>query len=198
MVQVERYGNFQPTGKSKDKKQIILTHTSRNIEDYLKSISFRFNKKYNKIPNYLIDREGKIYNLISDLEYTKFFNEEKLNKNSVIISLENLGWLYKEPLKDYYVNWIGDIYNKKVYDKKWRDYFFWEPYTQKQIESTANLCKIIMKNMNIKKNIIGHNTKINGIENFEGLATRSNFDVEMTDLSPAFDFDYITKLIENE
>jgi len=198
MVQVEKYGNFQPKGKSKEKKQIILTHTSRNIEDYLNSVSFRFNKKYNKIPNYIIDREGKIYNLISDLEYTKFFNDESVNKNSIIITLENLGWLYKEPLKDYYVNWIGDIYNGKVVDRKWRDYFFWQPYTESQINSTAFLCKKLFIDMKINNDVIGNNTKINGIERFEGVTTRSNYDVNYTDLSPAFNFELFLKKIENE
>lgn len=198
MPKIEKYGKFQSFGKSKEKTQIVLTHTSRNIEDYLKSILFRFNGKYTKIPNYLISKEGKIYNLLPNTDYSKFFNDEKLDKQSIIISLENLGWLNKEPLKDYYVNWIGDIYNGKVVDKKWRDYFFWEPYTESQINSTVFLCKKLFNDMKISNEIIGHNTKINGIENFKGVATRSNYDMNYTDLSPAFDFDFFTKKIENE
>jgi hypothetical protein len=101
-------------------------------------------------------------------------------------------------LKDYYVNWINDIYNGKVVDKKWRDYFFWQPYTDAQLKSTVFLCKKLFNEVGIKKEIIGNNTKINGIEKFEGVTTRSNYDINYTDLSPAFDFELFSKLIENE
>jgi len=196
MIEITKYGNFESSGKSKTKYQIILTHSSRNSEDYLNSLLSRYNGKYHKIPNYFIDRKGKIYNLLSNIEYSKFFYEEKLNKNSIIICLENLGWLNKEPLKDYYVNWIGDIYNGKVVDKKWRDYFFWQPYTEIQVESTILLCKKLFEDIGINKESVGNNTKINGIEKFEGVTTRSNYNINHTDLSPAFDFDFFINEIE--
>ena len=41
-------------------------------------------------------------------------------------------------------------------------------------------------------------TKINGIEKFEGIVSRSNYDSDFTDLSPAFEFDYFNQKIENE
>ena len=121
-----------------------------------------------------------------------------INKQSIFICLENLGWLQKEPLKDYYVNWIGDIYKGKVFEKKWRDYFFWDPYTEKQILSTVLLCKNLFEDMGIKNEIVGHNTKINGIQKFEGVVSRSNFNSDFTDLSPAFSFEDFLKKIEDE
>ena len=121
-----------------------------------------------------------------------------MNWNSIVISLENLGWIQKEPLTNHYVNWIGDIYNGEVVDKKWRDYFFWQPYTELQIKSTVFLCNKLFDEIGINKKVIGHNTKINRIENFEGVATRSNYNVNFTDLSPAFDFDYFINLIDHE
>ena len=154
MIDIINYGNFKPLGKQKKKHQIILSHTSRNVENYLQSIKYRYNGKYHKIPNYIITKEGKILKLLEDIEYSKFFNEDKINRNSVIIVLENLGWIQKEPLKDYYVNWIGDIYKGNVHEKKWRDYFFWEPYTEKQIDSTVILCKMLFNELWIKNNVI--------------------------------------------
>jgi len=198
MLDVKKYGKFKGVGKSNKKFQIVLVHTSRNVDDYLKSISNRFNGKYNKIPHYLIKRDGEVLSLLSNKEYVNFFKDEKINKNTIVISLENLGWLHKEPLKDYYVNWIGDIYNGEVVDKKWRDYFFWQPYTELQIKSTVFLCNKLFDEIGINKKVIGHNTKINRIENFEGVATRSNYNVNFTDLSPAFDFDYFINLIDHE
>ena len=127
-----------------------------------------------------------------------YFKEPNINRNSIIICLENLGWLQKEPLTDYYINWIGDIYKGKVYEKKWRDFYFWQPYTEKQINSTVELCKQISKDMSIPSTIIGHNTKINGVNKYEGIVTRSNYYSNKTDLSPAFNFEEFLKKIEHE
>jgi N-acetyl-anhydromuramyl-L-alanine amidase AmpD len=180
------------------KKQIILTHTSRKIEQYLVSLKYRFNGKYDRIPHYLITRDGKIIQLLENKQTTKYFNNKTFDSSSIIISLENLGWVEKEPLKKHYINWIGDIYNEKVVDKKWRDYFFWQPYTEIQIEQTALLCKKLSKEESINLTCVGHNTKLNKMETFEGIMTRSNFDEFSTDLSPAFDFEYFIKKLENE
>jgi len=40
MLNIEKYGNFKTTGKQKKKKQIILCHTSREVEEYLTSLKF--------------------------------------------------------------------------------------------------------------------------------------------------------------
>ena len=49
-----------------------------------------------------------------------------------------------------------------------------------------------------QKQIIGHNTKINGIERYEGVVSRSNFNSDYTDVTPSFDFEKFQKKIENE
>jgi N-acetyl-anhydromuramyl-L-alanine amidase AmpD len=135
---------------------------------------------------------------MEDEGYGKYFNNKTFDKQSIVISLENLGWLEKQPLKNYYINWIGSIYNENVFDKKWRDYFFWEPYTQIQIEKTAELCKKLIEKFDIEPVCLGHNTKTNKLETFSGIITRSNIDQDSTDLSPAFDFEYFIKLLEDE
>lgn len=198
MIEVEKYGNFKSLGKNKKKYQIILIHTSRNAENYLQSLKYRYNSKFKKIPNYLITKNGKILQLLSNNEYSEMFSNGNVNKNSIVICLENLGWLQKEPLKDYYVNWIGDIYKGKAFEKKWRDYFFWDPYTEEQINSTVELSKKLFEELGIRRNIIGHNTKINGIEKYEGVTTRSNYESIFTDVSPSFSFEEFIKKVDNE
>jgi N-acetyl-anhydromuramyl-L-alanine amidase AmpD len=196
-MEIIKYGDFKPLGKQKKKSQIILTHTSRNVENYLASLRYRYNGKYTKIPNFVITKEGKVLQLLENIEHSNYFSEVNINRNSIIISLENLGWLEKQPLENHYVNWIGDIYKGNTFDRKWRDYFFWEPYGENQIESLVSLCKKITKNMKISQESIEHNTKIIGIERFQGIVTRSNFDKNFTDLSPAFDFELFKKKLEN-
>jgi hypothetical protein len=198
MVDIEKYGNFTESGTHENKTQIILCHTSRGVEEYLTSLNLRFNERYNKIPNYVVTREGRVLELLSETSYSNLFTNIDVNKNSIVISLENLGWLEKKPLKNYYINWKGSIYNEQVYEKKWRDFFFWQPYTNSQIEKTVNLCLQIAESRQIKKRFIGHNTKVDGVETFNGIVTRSNFDTKFTDLNPSFDFVNFTKKIENE
>lgn len=193
---VIKYGNFKPLGKQKKKNQIILTHTGRNVENYLASLLYRCNGKFDRIPNYVIKKNGDILQLLDNIEHTNYFNEPNINRNGIIISLENLGWLEKQPLENYYVNWIGDIYKGIPYERKWRDYFFWDKYTSNQIESLGYLLKTIMDEMKITKEITGHNTKINGIEIFKGIVSRSNFDVNYTDVNPSFDFDKLRNIID--
>lgn len=192
------YDEFKPKGKNNKKYQIIIINSSRKFPEYLVSLQNRHFGKYNKIPNYIITNQGIIHQLLSDEEYSSIFKDENINKNSIIICLENLGWLNKEPLKDYYINWIGNIYKGVVFDRKWREHFFWEPYKEEQMISLSNLCKDLTKKNSITKKLIGHNTKIHGIEKIKGIVTRSNFDSNFTDVTPAFDFDKFNKLLGNE
>jgi N-acetyl-anhydromuramyl-L-alanine amidase AmpD len=198
MIDIIKYGEFKPVGKQKKKHQIILTHTSRNINDYLQSLKFRFNGDFKRIPNYIITRDGKILQLLGNTEHSEYFKDPNINRNSIIISLENLGWLKKEPLTDYYINWIGDIYKGNVFEKKWRGYYFWQPYTESQIENLGLLCKGLFESLGIKTQVVEHNTKISGVEKYGGIVTKSNFSLDYTDVSPAFKFNELLKKIENE
>ena len=197
MIDLVKYGKFKTIGKEKFKRQIILCHTSREVEEYLTSLKVRYNSKYDKIPNYVITKNGKILQLLPDEGHTNFFTENSINRNSVIVCLENLGWLEKKPLTNYHINWKGSIYNQEVYEKKWRDFFFWEPYTEEQVQSTAELCLHLTEILNIKKRCIGHNTRFEGVEHYEGIVSKSNFDGRYTDLNPSFNFDNFIKLIDN-
>jgi len=198
MDDIQKYGNFKTTGKQKKKKQIILCHTSRDIEEYLVSLKYRYNGKFDKIPNYVISRSGEILQLLPDNGNTNFFGDENINRNSIIVCLENLGWLEKKPLTNHYINWKGSIYTEEVYEKKWRDFFFWQPYTSNQIQATADLCTHLSETLHIEKRCIGHNTKVDGVHRFEGIVSRSNFDSNFTDLNPSFNFENFTKNIKNE
>lgn len=183
---------------SKNKTQILLTHTSRNKLDYVQSLKYRLNGMYSKIPHFIVDRDGKIIQLLETETISNYSIENNINKNSIIISLENLGWLEKQPLKNYYINWIGNIYKEKVFEKKWRDYFYWQPYTDEQVKQSVNLIKDLTKKYDIKLKCIGHNTKLKGSEKFQGILSESNFDEFSTNLSPAFDYEKFEKYLKDE
>lgn len=198
MVRDYLYKDFKSEGTYKKKKQIILCHTSREVEEYLTSLKFRYNGKYSKIPHYIITKKGEILNTLQNSKYSKIFEDEKTNQSSIIISLENLGWLERKPLSSDYITWNRSIYKGEVFEKKWRDYFFWDFYPEEQMDGLAKICNEICETLEIPKSCSGHNTKIEGIKNFEGIVSRSNFDTRFTDLSPSFDFTKLLKKLEHE
>ena len=79
MVDVILYGNFKSKVKGKRRKQIVLCHTAREVEEYLASLRFRNNAKYEKIPHFVITKEGKVLELLSPKWETKFFGDNFLD-----------------------------------------------------------------------------------------------------------------------
>jgi N-acetyl-anhydromuramyl-L-alanine amidase AmpD len=193
MEEIKKIEFFKVKGKNSNKKQIILTHTSRNIKDYITGLKNRNNGKYTKIPHYIIGRDGDIYQLMNYNAYNEYMNNSSVNRNGIVISFENLGWLRKNPLSGDYINWLGDTYRGDIYTKKWKGYTFWQPYTKEQEISVLKLIDYLCKETNIPNSSIGHNVKIDKIENFNGIVSCSNFDTERTDVNPAFNFDIFIK-----
>ena len=190
--------DFNPIGESNKKTQIILSDTKRDYKNYIESLKYRYNKKNPFLPHYVITKTGVIYNIIKPNTYSNYMENENYDKKSIVICLENLGWLKKNTLDSSYSNWIGDIYKKKVYEKKWRGHFFWDKYEDKQIISLIMLLKELCKKFKIPIESLGHNVKQDGVENFKGIVTRSNYDSYYKDVNPAFDFKLLKELLEND
>ena len=198
MIEISKFGNFKNFDKNKNKRQIVLCETFRNSEDYLNTIKFRNNGNYTKVPNYLITKEGKVIGLLPDDCYSNFFKKNEIDRQSIIICLENLGWLKKLPIEGDYQNWIGGVCNSKPFEKKWRDKMYWDEYTPEQVESLVDLCKKLTKKFSINKTFIGHNTKVDGVQIFNGIVCRSNYNNKYTDPNPSFKFEEFKTSIENE
>lgn len=167
----------------------MLTHTSRPLGYYMMSLKYRYGGKYEKIPHYVISKDGEVKNFFEPKYSSNFFGVRKIDNRSIIIVLENNGWLKKHHLSGKFMNWIGDIYFKKPFEKKWRGYGFWDEYTEEQYDSLSKLIKYLTKEFDIPVEFVGHNTKVTGVENFKGITSRSNYSDVYTDVSPAFDFE---------
>lgn len=187
---------FKPLGNYKRKKQIVLAHTSRNMLDYVNSLKYRYNGNNKKLPHYIIDRDGRLFQIIPPNTYSEYMETSVLNKQSIIICLENLGWLRKNPLTSYYVNWIGDTHKDEIYERKWRGHFFWQPYTEEQYDSLCDLVNVLCEEYDIPNISIGHNVVVDKVENFKGISSKSNYNMEYTDINPSFDFEKFTKNIK--
>ena len=180
--------------KSKTKKkQIVLTNTSYPIDDFLTRIKLRYNKKYNKVPAYTIDRFGTLFFHFNSENYTSFFENEILNKPSIAISLENVGWLNYIDEKNIYVDWRGMPYTGNVIQKTWRNKKYWAEYTNEQISTLLELIDYLCIKHSIDKNFVGSNVFMDGAEKIKGILNRSNFNKNYYDLTPAFDFEKLTK-----
>jgi N-acetyl-anhydromuramyl-L-alanine amidase AmpD len=177
------------------KKRIILIDTKRHFDEYIKSVEFRLNKKNTKIPHYLVRQDGEVFQLLGDSEGSELSFDLTEDYCGIVIALENLGWLDRLPLTSHHINWIGSIYKEKVFERKWRDYIFWQNYTDEQYVSLSKLCQEIFKTQQINNRCVGHNVKVTGVEKYEGIVSRSNFSERYTDVNPAFDFDRFNELL---
>ncbi len=184
--------------ETENKRQIILTNTFRTESDFIKQLKYRYNGENKKIPHFFVNKKGDVTNLLNSNVISDFFAFNGSGEESIFISLENLGWVERVSTKDYYSNFLGYIKKTDIYEKKWRDYFFWDIYSDEQINATANLCKQLLVQYKMKNKFIGHNTKLTGIETYNGIVCKSNYSTYYTDVSPSFPFVKFTNLIENE
>ena len=181
---------------NKEKNQIILLNSFKKSDDFISQLKNRFNGKNKKIPHFLINKDGKILKFISTDTISEFFLNN--GNNAIIICFENFGWMEKVPTKNFYSNFLGYIKKNDIYEKKWRDYFFWDIYSIEQINSAIELCQKLMIDYPMIKKFIGHNTKINDAEHFNGIVSKSNYNTFYTDLNPSFPFLKFTNLLNNE
>jgi len=183
------------------KKQIVIGHTSTDRMKHFTKWTNRMNGKYKKTAPYTIDSKGNIFNHFDPIYFSEILGNLELDKKSIVILLENDGWLAKDEEKNRFINWIGHIYNKpdKVIEKRWRGYTYWAPYSEKQLTSTINLVNKLCDEFYIPKFATPHNTKIEDLDNFNGVLYKSNIEKHYTDLSPAWNCEeFKHKLEKNE
>ncbi len=180
------------------KKQIILTHTSCTKEEYLAKIETRYNGKYNRLPCFFISQNGEIYQHFDPKYYSLMMWEQQIEKNSITICLENVGWLTKDIGLEKYFTWKGSEYVGDVIEIPWRNKKHWATYSEEQYTKLAELIDYLCIEYSIIKDFIGNNIVINKPNYQKGILNRSNYTKNNYDLSPAADFKKINELINKE
>ena len=175
------------------KSQIFLYDTQRRFDDFLMKLVYRLNGKLDDIPHFIIRKNGDIYQIFDTKYSSKTFNNEQ-DKKFIKIALENLGWLKKNTITGVLNNWINDTYRLEPYIYKWRNRYYWDKYTDEQIESTKELCSYICEINNIPYSTVPSQGLIYKLRNFRGIVCKSNFDNIYTDINPSFNFE---KFYEN-
>ena len=181
--------------KRSKKTQILLVYTQRRFDNYINKLKYRDNGNYNQIPHYVITKLGVVH-MLNKCEYSSnvFFNN-KLDKRIIVIAIENLGWLTKNTINGILHNWIGDTYRGEPFIKEWRGKYYWDSYTNEQIQSISILCNEICDKYNIEKNVPNSNGFFENASKFKGILCKSNFSTIYTDINPSFNF---KKIFQNE
>ncbi len=196
---VNKYGDFKSINHQ-EKKRIILCSTNREITSYLIGLKYRYLKQFSRIPHYIITKTGTVLQLLDDTGVGYFFQDPSIDNESIVVCYENLGWMEKEVQNNGFKDCFGNIYKEvEVFEKKWRNKIYWDSFTEQQKNISFHLLDKICAKNNIKKNFIGHNTKVKGFDKFEGVLIRSNISQRYLDLNPSFDYEYLKKQFdENE
>ena len=186
-------------GKRKTKKsQILLIDTQRRFDDFVNKLKYRKNGKYEDVPHFIVTKLGTVYQLFDSNHTSNTFDNFKIDKKQIKIAVENLGWLTKNTITGVLNNWIGDPYRSEPYVRSWRNYFFWDKYTEAQVESLSKLCSFLCDKHDIFKQIVPSQGIIESIVKFEGIVCKSNFSNIYTDINPSFNFEVFFNQLKNE
>lgn len=178
--------------KSK-KTQIFLYDTQRRVDDFMMKLRYRNDGKYDDIPHYVITKQGKVIQIFDTNYSSKTFGTKNVDNKQVKIALENLGWLNKNTITGVLYNWIGDPYRAEPYVKKWRNYYFWDPYSEDQLNALVILCKDICEAQGIPYHTVPSQGYLSNAIKFTGIVCKSNFLNIYTDINPSFDFNIFYK-----
>jgi len=183
--------------QSKNKKtQIILGGSLRKDSNHILHLinkDFGLTKKW---PTYSICRNGIIYQHYDPTFYGDYMGIKEIDKKSISVVLENMGMLFYDTNKEHFVNWINEICDDElVFEKLWKNFRYWENYTDQQYESLAILCEFLFKECGVERDGLGFNVHDQDSIGYKGILTRSNIDSDYTDLNPSFNFQKLFKLL---
>lgn len=143
--------------KKSKKTQIFLYDTQRRVDEFLNKIKYRKNGKYDDVPHFIVSKLGIVHQLF-DTNYSSITTENpKIDKKMIKIAVENLGWLNKNTINGILNNWIGDPYRGEPYIRSWRNYYFWDVYSDVQLKALSDLCNNLCEEHNIFKQTVPSN-----------------------------------------
>lgn len=185
---VDNLGEIDIVKRKTNKKQILLFDTKRKVNHYISKLKYRKITNYNEVPHYIIDKNGIIYEIFKPEYYSKLFDND-VDKKQIKIALENLSWLMINPLNGTNINWIGDKTRLKPYIKRWKGHYYWDNYTDAQMDSLQKLTEQLTEKFNIPNRKFGTNNYFAMASDFEGILYKSNFSDIYMDINPSFKFD---------
>lgn len=178
------------------KKQIILAGSLRANNYHIIHLQNKKQNNHKLWNNFTVSRDGKIFQHFDPIYYSDFMDNKEIDKHSISVVLENMGMVFFDFESNKYLNWIHEECEEHlIYEQNWKNARYWEKYTDKQLDSTAELCKFLCETYKIPLECIGYNVYHENTIKFEGIVSRSNFDMNYNDLNPSFDFKLFFKKI---
>lgn len=173
-----------------NKTQIVIGNTFSSGFSHIKKWQNRLNGNYKNTAPFTVGLDGSVHMHFHPKHHSEFIGIKDIDRHIIPIVLENEGWLERDLKEDVLVDWIGDIYNREsaVVEARWRGHQTWAPYSDEQVDSLVELCKFLCDKFDIPRQVMQHNTKVDTIDNYNGIAYRSNYSKYYSDVSPAFDF----------
>ena len=178
------------------KKQIVIGNTWNNNMRHVIGWNKRNNGQYKKTAAFTIDAAGVVYKHFEPTFQSKYFPTLEQNTKSIVILLENEGWLTRNLPDERFYNWKGNIYNGIVVGKMWKGQNKWATYTQEQMDSCVDLVDSLCDEFFIPKTVIGHNTKIEDTSGYNGVLYKSNLEKHYFDVSPAWNCEEFKNKLE--
>lgn len=180
------------------KKQIVIGNTYNSKMRHVIGWQKRNNGLHKKTAAFTIDAAGVVYKHFEPSFQSKYFSTLEQNTKSIVVLLENDGWLTRNLPDERFYTWKGNIYNGIVVGKLWKGFNKWATYTQEQIDSCVELVDSLCEEFFIPKTVIGHNTKIDNISEYNGVLYKSNIAKHFFDVSPAWNCEEFKNKLENK
>jgi hypothetical protein len=180
--------------KVSKKKQILIYDTQRRIEDFVNKLKYRKNGEYDDIPHFIVCKNGNVIEIFNTKYSSKTFDEPNLDKSQIKIAIENLGWLTKNNINGTMTNWCGDIHRgdkTNYHTKMWRNYMYWDVYTEEQYNSLSLLCNELCEKHKIRKEIVSSQSYSTLASKFDGVVCKSNFSDIYIHINPSFKFNLV-------
>lgn len=186
------FPNMQETNKTK----ILLINSLMKEDDYFNRLSLQDEQIY---PHFFISEKGLVYQLYDEKYNNTITGISNIDNNTIVISIENLGWL--EQIGDgediAYSNWYKVLVSPdRVFKKEFRLKHNWHTYTKEQYTSLRSLLQTMIDKHKIKKECLFHIFPIENYNTYEGIFSRCNICDSYTDISPAFNFNEIKKVLK--
>lgn len=180
------------------KTQIVLATSLRKDSYHITRLLHKEFGKTKKWNTYTISRDGLVFEHFDSKFHSDFLGIKEADNQSVSIVLENMGCLFQSP-DGKYINWLNEICDEdRVVEKDWLGYHYWETFSDEQILSTINLCKVLCDKHNIRKKCIDFHHYHKDTIKFKGIVFRSNYVEDSSDVNPLFDIENFNEMLNNE
>lgn len=179
------------------KTQIVIGTSLRQGRNYLTRILNRklFNMK--TVPAFTIGRDGTIFQHYKSEFHSEFLRNKNADIKSISIVLENMGALILAN-DGTYVNWVNEVCDEEnVGIKKTQGFEYWEKFPNEQILALVWLCKEMSEKHGISAKCIEFNHYNANIVQFKGIAFRSNYIDDSSDINPLFEIEKFNEMLQS-